>query len=73
LPCGNAQRMLRWLGCKADECKRRLFADAGSRAPLNVANGKDSLPRGAAQLLGLKPAMLASRIKSVGVPPGMKD
>jgi transcriptional regulator with GAF, ATPase, and Fis domain len=37
------------------------------RAALKAANGKVSGPRGAAQLLGLKPTTLASRIKALGI------
>src|SRR5262245_47406569 len=38
-------------------------------AALRAANGKVSDPGGAAELLGLKPTTLASRIKSLGILP----
>ena len=45
---------------------RQLEADNIRAAP-KAANGKGSGPGGAAELLGLKPTTLASRIKSLGV------
>jgi len=45
---------------------RQLEAD-NIRAALNAANGKVSGPGGAAQLLGMKPTTLASRIKALGI------
>jgi transcriptional regulator with GAF, ATPase, and Fis domain len=45
---------------------RTLEAD-NIRAALRVAEGKVYGPRGAAELLGVKPTTLASRIKSLGV------
>jgi transcriptional regulator with GAF, ATPase, and Fis domain len=36
-------------------------------AALKQANGKISGPRGAAELLGMKPTTLASRIKALGL------
>jgi transcriptional regulator with GAF, ATPase, and Fis domain len=45
---------------------RQLEAD-NIRAALNIANGKVSGPGGAAELLGMKPTTLASRIKSLGI------
>jgi transcriptional regulator with GAF, ATPase, and Fis domain len=45
---------------------RRLEAD-NLRAALRAANGKVSGPGGAAELLGVKPTTLASRIKSLGI------
>ena len=39
------------------------------RAALKAANGKVSGPGGAAELLGLKPTTLASRIRSLGILP----
>jgi transcriptional regulator with GAF, ATPase, and Fis domain len=47
---------------------RQLEAD-NIRAALKAANGKVSGPGGAAELLGLKPTTLASRIKSLGILP----
>jgi transcriptional regulator with GAF, ATPase, and Fis domain len=47
---------------------RRLEAD-NIRAALKAANGKVSGPGGAAQLLGIKPTTLASRIKALGILP----
>src|SRR5207253_1336610 len=47
---------------------RRLEAD-NIRAALKAANAKVSGPGGAAELLGLKPTTLASRIKSLGIGP----
>src|SRR6266404_5877684 len=47
---------------------RQLEAD-NIRAALKAANGKVSGPGGAADLLGLKPTTLASRIKSLGILP----
>jgi transcriptional regulator with GAF, ATPase, and Fis domain len=38
-------------------------------AALAQANGKISGPRGAAELLGMKPTTLASRIKALGLKP----
>src|SRR5947208_9023914 len=45
---------------------RQLEAD-NIRAALKAASGKVSGPGGAAELLGLKPTTLASRIKSLGI------
>jgi transcriptional regulator with GAF, ATPase, and Fis domain len=53
---------------RTDAEMRRLEAD-NIRAALKAANGKVSGPGGAAQLLGLKPTTLASRIKSLGILP----
>jgi len=47
---------------------RQLEAD-NIRAALKAASGKVSGPGGAAQLLGLKPTTLASRIKALGILP----
>jgi transcriptional regulator with GAF, ATPase, and Fis domain len=47
---------------------RQLEAD-NIRAALRAASGKVSGPGGAAQLLGMKPTTLASRIKSLGILP----
>ncbi len=47
---------------------RKIEAD-NIRAALRVANGKVSGPGGAAQLLGLKPTTLISRIKALGISP----
>src|SRR5262245_40726157 len=47
---------------------RQLEAD-NIRAALRAAGGKVSGPGGAAQLLGMKPTTLASRIKSLGIVP----
>jgi DNA-binding NtrC family response regulator len=51
---------------RTDAQIRQLEAD-NIRAALKAANGKVSGPGGAAQLLGLKPTTLASRIKSLGI------
>jgi transcriptional regulator with GAF, ATPase, and Fis domain len=45
----------------------RQFEADNIRAALKAAGGKVSGPGGAAQLLGLKPTTLASRIKSLGI------
>lgn len=45
---------------------RRIEAD-NLRAALKAANGKVSGPGGAAQLLGVRPTTLASRIKALGI------
>jgi transcriptional regulator with GAF, ATPase, and Fis domain len=45
---------------------RQLEAD-NIRAALNIANDKVSGPGGAAELLGMKPTTLASRIKALGI------
>jgi transcriptional regulator with GAF, ATPase, and Fis domain len=42
-------------------------------AALAQANGKISGPRGAAELLGMKPTTLASRIKALGLKPGPSE
>jgi len=47
---------------------RQLEAD-NIRAALRAAGGKVSGPGGAAQLIGLKPTTLASRIKALGIVP----
>jgi transcriptional regulator with GAF, ATPase, and Fis domain len=59
---------------RTDAQIRQLEAD-NIRAALAAANGKVSGPGGAAQLLGLKPTTLASRIKALGIlpNPGTKD
>jgi transcriptional regulator with GAF, ATPase, and Fis domain len=51
---------------RTDAQIRQLEAD-NIRAALKAANGKVSGAGGAAQLLGLKPTTLASRIKSLGI------
>ena len=53
---------------RTDAQIRQLEAD-NIRAALKAANGKVSGPGGAAQLLGMKPTTLASRIKSLGIIP----
>jgi transcriptional regulator with GAF, ATPase, and Fis domain len=53
---------------RTDAQIRKLEAD-NIRASLKAAKGKVSGPGGAAQLLGLKPTTLASRIKSLGIRP----
>jgi len=58
-----------------DAQMRQLEAD-NIRAALKAASGKVSGPGGAAQLIGLKPTTLASRIKALGIlvsKPGAKD
>jgi transcriptional regulator with GAF, ATPase, and Fis domain len=51
---------------RTDADMRRLEAD-NIRAALKMAGGKISGPGGAAELLGVKPTTLASRIKALGV------
>ena len=51
---------------RTDAEMRRLEAD-NIRAALKLAGGKISGPGGAAELLGLKPTTLASRIKALGI------
>lgn len=51
---------------RTDAQIRKIEAD-NIRAALKAANGKVSGPRGAAEMLGLKPTTLASRIKALGV------
>jgi transcriptional regulator with GAF, ATPase, and Fis domain len=51
---------------RTDAQIRQLEAD-NIRAALRAANGKVAGPGGAAQLLGLNPTTLASRIKSLGI------
>jgi transcriptional regulator with GAF, ATPase, and Fis domain len=51
---------------RTDAQIRQIEAD-NIRAALKAANGKVSGPGGAAQLLGLKPTTLASRIKALGI------
>ncbi len=51
---------------RTDAQIRELEAD-NIRVALNAANGKISGPGGAAELLGLKPTTLASRIKALGI------
>ena len=55
-------------GVRTDAEIRQIEAD-NIRAALKAANGKVSGPGGAAELLGLKPTTLASRIKSLGILP----
>ena len=55
-------------GIRTDAQIRQLEAE-NIRAALTAANGKVSGPGGAAQLLGMKPTTLASRIKALGVVP----
>jgi transcriptional regulator with GAF, ATPase, and Fis domain len=60
---------------RTDAQIRQLEAD-NIRAALKAASGKVSGPGGAAQLIGLKPTTLASRIKALGIivsKPGAKD
>ena len=58
---------------RTDAQIRKLEAD-NIRAALKATSGKVSGPGGAAQLLGLKPTTLASRIKALGVrPQGARD
>jgi transcriptional regulator with GAF, ATPase, and Fis domain len=54
-------------GVRTDAQIRQLEAD-NIRAALKAAKGKISGSGGAAELLGLKPTTLASRIKSLGIP-----
>jgi transcriptional regulator with GAF, ATPase, and Fis domain len=51
---------------RTDAQIRQIEAD-NIRVALKAANGKVSGPGGAAQLLGLKPTTLASRIKALGI------
>jgi transcriptional regulator with GAF, ATPase, and Fis domain len=51
---------------RTDAQIRQLEAD-NIRAALQATNGKVSGPGGAAQLLGMKPTTLASRIKALGI------
>lgn len=53
---------------RTDAQIRQIEAD-NIRAALKAANGKVSGPSGAAQLLGLKPTTLTSRIKALGIIP----
>jgi transcriptional regulator with GAF, ATPase, and Fis domain len=53
---------------RTDAQIRQLEAN-NIRAALRAASGKVSGPGGAAQLLGLKPTTLTSRIKSLGILP----
>jgi transcriptional regulator with GAF, ATPase, and Fis domain len=53
-------------GVLTDAQVRKLEADNIQRA-LKAATGKVSGPGGAAQLLGMKPTTLASRIKALGI------
>ena len=53
-------------GVRTDAQIRQIEAD-NIRAALKAANGKVSGAGGAAQLLGLKPTTLASRIKALGI------
>jgi transcriptional regulator of acetoin/glycerol metabolism len=53
-------------GVRTDAQIRQIEID-NIRAALKAADGKVSGPGGAAQLLGLKPTTLASRIKSLGI------
>lgn len=53
-------------GVRTDAQIRQIEAD-NIRAALKAASGKVSGPGGAAQLLGLKPTTLASRIKALGI------
>ncbi|MGL6094384.1 MAG: sigma 54-interacting transcriptional regulator [Fimbriiglobus sp.] len=55
-------------GVRTDTQIRQLEAD-NIRAALAVANGKVSGPGGAAELLGMKPTTLTSRIKALGIGP----
>lgn len=55
-------------GICTDAQIRQLEAE-NIRAALTAANGKVSGPGGAAQLLGMKPTTLASRIKALGIAP----
>ena len=52
------------LGRRAD-----MFEADNIRAALKAAGGKVSGPGGAAQLIGMKPTTLASRIKALGIVP----
>jgi transcriptional regulator with GAF, ATPase, and Fis domain len=76
----NATRAVEAVAPEADRVRtdaelRQLEAD-NIRAALKVARGKISGPGGAAQLLGIKPTTLASRIKALGIlspNPGTRD
>jgi transcriptional regulator with GAF, ATPase, and Fis domain len=74
----NATRVAEAVAPEGDRVRtdaeiRQLEAD-NIRAALKTASGKVSGPGGAAQLLGVKPTTLASRIKSLGiVPPSAPD
>jgi transcriptional regulator with GAF, ATPase, and Fis domain len=56
------------VGVQTDAQIRQLEAD-NIRAALKAAGGKVSGPGGGAQLLGMKPTTLASRIKALGIVP----
>ena len=64
-PCARGCRRRR-RQVRTDAQIRQLEAD-NIRAALKAANGKVSGPGGAAQLLGVKPTTLASRIKALGI------
>ncbi|HYT91363.1 MAG TPA: sigma 54-interacting transcriptional regulator [Gemmataceae bacterium] len=69
----NATRVDEAVAPEADRVRteaefRQLEAD-NIRAALRAASGKVSGPGGAAELLGMKPTTLASRIKSLGIVP----
>jgi transcriptional regulator with GAF, ATPase, and Fis domain len=49
------------------EAERQARQRASIRAALEAAGGKVSGPGGAAELLGLKPTTLASRMKALGI------
>jgi transcriptional regulator with GAF, ATPase, and Fis domain len=67
----NAARPAEAVAPEADRVRtdaeiRQLEAD-NIRAALRAAGGKVSGPGGAAQLLGIKPTTLVSRIKALGI------
>ncbi len=57
-------------GRPATEAERRARDRAEIVAALSLAGGRVSGPGGAAELLGLRPTTLASRIKAHGIPRG---
>ena len=62
----EAKVSLETLTVQTDAQIRRIEAD-NIRAALKVTRGKVSGPGGAAEILGLKPTTLASRIKALGI------
>src|SRR5262249_1009700 len=68
-PSRDPEALVADLGSVLTAAQIRQLEANNIRAALKAARGKVSGPGGAAQLLGMKPTTLASRIKALGILP----
>jgi len=69
IPTRNPEVLVADPGSILTDAQIRQLEANNLRAALKAASGKVSGPGGAAQLLGMKPTTLASRIKALGILP----